>query len=232
MGPLAAALIPAAGSVVGGLVSAFGQGETNRTNLQIAREQMAFQERMSGSSYQRAMKDMSAAGLNPMLAYMQGGASSPQGAMATMSNPGAAMGNAIEDGVSSAMSGLRLQKELRLLDEQKRATKNQADKTFAESQLIQAEMQMPSMAEDREGHVLPRTYWGMYRQLMMDNLRANAASAAAGARIAERDASQETSRFGRGLNWMRRWRESMFGGGNAASAAGQAAGAVRALSVP
>lgn len=48
-----------------------------------ADKQMAFQERMSNSSYQRGMQDMEKAGLNPMLAYMQGGASVPSGASAS-----------------------------------------------------------------------------------------------------------------------------------------------------
>lgn len=46
-----------------------------------AKQQMDFQERMANTSYQRAIGDMSAAGLNPMLAYHQGGAASPSGAM-------------------------------------------------------------------------------------------------------------------------------------------------------
>lgn len=49
-----------------------------------------FQERMSSTSYQRAVEDMRKAGLNPILAFANGGASTPGGSVGTIS--GASMG--------------------------------------------------------------------------------------------------------------------------------------------
>jgi hypothetical protein len=54
----------------------------NQFSAQQAQDQMNFQQEMSNTSYQRGTADMEAAGLNPMLAYSQGGASVPTGAMA------------------------------------------------------------------------------------------------------------------------------------------------------
>lgn len=91
-----------AGYVVGGPLGAglaagglgyMGAQATNASNQKIAEannafsasqaaNQMDYQTYMSNTSYQRAVKDLDLAGLNPMLAYMNGGASTPSGAMA------------------------------------------------------------------------------------------------------------------------------------------------------
>lgn len=109
----------------GAALSYFGAQDQNEANIQNARDQMAFQERMSSTAYQRGMEDMRKAGLNPMLAYSHGGASSPGGAMPQVANK-------MEAAANTATSMMQTK-----LDMQRTAA--DVAKTNAETQKAQAE---------------------------------------------------------------------------------------------
>lgn len=74
-------------SIMSSILAAAGGIYSAKMTQQEAQRNRDFQKMMSDTAYQRAVKDMRAAGINPMLAYAQGGSSTPSGSMASYSNP-------------------------------------------------------------------------------------------------------------------------------------------------
>lgn len=103
-------VLPFVSSAFSSLMSLEGGRERNQSQIEQAENQMLFQERMSNTAYQRAVSDLRAAGLNPMLAYAHGGASTPAGAMANIED---VVTPAINSGrqASQAVSQVQLQRE-------------------------------------------------------------------------------------------------------------------------
>lgn len=123
--PLVGALLPALASGAMGLIGGAMQNSaaSAAADKQMAfqdrsnERQMAFQKESAQSGYQWAMQDMKQAGLNPILAYKQGGAgtlsgASSGGATYTPQNIGSAAVQAGSTGATTALASQRQQSEL------------------------------------------------------------------------------------------------------------------------
>jgi hypothetical protein len=113
------------GGVAGGVASIAGQSSANRANARMAKEQMAFQGYQSNTAHQREVKDLEAAGLNPLISAT-GGASTSQGAISHMENEAQA-------GVSAAKELGNVISEIALKKQMKETAKAQGDLNTTQS---------------------------------------------------------------------------------------------------
>lgn len=108
-------LAPIIGAAIGGGASLIGAQMQNSAAAAAADKQMAFQKESAQHSYQWATDDMRKAGINPILAYKQGGSGTLSGSSYTPQNVGAAAATGATAGAgvaSSAIAASRNQAEL------------------------------------------------------------------------------------------------------------------------
>lgn len=122
------AIIGGIASVMGSMIGAKGQADTNTANAHEAERNRAFQERMRSSQWQTSVEDMRKAGLNPALAYQQGGAGTPTGATAVHQNPAAGAQTA-------AASAVQTFQDMRRTNAEIERTTAETDRTRTETQL-------------------------------------------------------------------------------------------------
>lgn len=125
---VAGALIGGASNLIGGLIQ-------NKQNESRQADQNQFQDYMSSTAYQRAVADMRKAGLNPMLAYQQGGASASAGGTI-------AAENVLGQAATTAIDYRRMKKELEKTD-----SEIDVNKTMQVNQLAQAQAASATAAQ-------------------------------------------------------------------------------------
>jgi len=134
-----------AAPLIGGVGSYLGQTSANNANQALMQQSNSYnaaeadknrqyQTEQRKTQYQTAVEDLKAAGLNPMLAYTQGGAKPTSGAQATATAPPKienAVGNAANSAATSAMALNNVM--------QNKLIQAQINKTDTESDNIQAD---------------------------------------------------------------------------------------------
>lgn len=135
-----------------GALSYYSTAKANKQNMALAQRQMDFQHMMSSTAYQRAMQDMRQAGLNPLLAYSQGGASSPSGAT-TQVQP------ELGAGAQSALAVARAHAEVQNVKAQTELLRAQAEMARFKAQIPAAVNALMGTDASNPGHLYDMLNW-------------------------------------------------------------------------
>lgn len=167
------AIASVAGGLLGGLGS-LGSGFLNfGQQKEMQQRQFDWQERMSNTAHQREIKDLKAAGLNPILSAMGGsGASTPSGGMGQVNTPD--YGASIREGLSTASQIKRTNAETNFINQQAITERNKRENFDSQSALYRAE----KIGREIDNMNLPEKYKAEIKELYSKST-ANLAAASA-----------------------------------------------------
>lgn len=153
-----APFIPVVGDLLAGHSAESAQRSANETNILLARENRDFMERMSNTEIQRRVKDLSAAGLNPMLGY-SGAASSPSPSAATVESTGREKAKYTSQAGVSALSAANLLAQNKLLEAQ-------TSKTRAEASVVEAQVPYSAQSANLNVNILRQQFEKIAQEVM------------------------------------------------------------------
>lgn len=128
------------GEMIGAGIDAWSTASANNKNIREGRINREWMTHMANTEMQRRVADLKAAGLNPMLAYTQGGASTPSAAPARV-EPVTRNSAATVTAALNAMEQRKLTKsQVESTEAQTAASNAAARKTNAEAAIVESEL--------------------------------------------------------------------------------------------
>ncbi len=135
-------------SVIGGAMDIFGGQQTNQANANLQNSANEFSAQQFATRYQTSVQDLTKAGLNPMLAYGQGGGSPPSSVgIAQQTNPYQRASGYAQQAIGAANTAMQTQlNDAQVTESLSRTGVNDEDRKLKSAQTALAILEAPNVS--------------------------------------------------------------------------------------